>query len=97
MNISSTAVGQKYNPFGADEASCQDPMTAVADQYEEKKYNGHDPCQGHCPRTRVHHFYVQVIGIDLNAFPMLSGIEPVLEEKVKIKKLLVKASNMIGD
>jgi hypothetical protein len=46
---------------------------------------------------QVARFYVQVIGSDLNVFPMLSLIELVLEEKVKIKKLLVRTSNMIGD
>jgi hypothetical protein len=36
MNKSSIAVGHKFIPFGADEASCQGLITVVADQYEEK-------------------------------------------------------------
>jgi hypothetical protein len=40
---------------------------------------------------------VQVVGSYLNAFPVLLPIEPVLDEKVKIKKLPIKTPNMIGD
>jgi hypothetical protein len=65
-------------------------MVVVVELYKEKKQNGRDPCLGHYPRSRVPRFYVQIVDTDLNPLPVPFAMEPVLVEKLKIKKLLVK-------